>query len=45
MHCGDDLYGIKNITALYSSGKATVVNYSKVLVTQSGFSHENSAVV
>jgi len=44
MHCDDDLYGIKNITAVHPSGKVTVVNYSTVLVTQSDFSHESSAV-
>lgn len=42
MHCDDDIYGIKNITTVYPSGKVTVVNYHIALVTQSGFSHENS---
>lgn len=39
MHCDDDLYGIKNITAVCPSGKVTIVNYSSVIIIQSGFSH------
>lgn len=45
MPCDDDLYGIKNIAAAYPSGKVTIVNYGSVLIIQSGFSHEYSAVV
>lgn len=32
MFCNDDLYGIKNIAALYPSGKVTIVNYSTFLL-------------
>lgn len=39
MPCDDDLYGIKNITAVCPSGKETVMDYTSVLIIQSGFSH------
>lgn len=32
MCCDDDLYGIKNITAVYPSGKVPIVNYSTVIL-------------
>lgn len=35
MHYDDDLYGIKNTTAVHPSGKVSVVKYSRVLVPQS----------
>lgn len=44
MHCDDDLYGIKNITHVHPPGKVTAVNYSRVPVPQTGFSHKNNAV-
>lgn len=44
MHYDDDLYGIKNTTAVHPSGKVSVVKYSRVLVPQSSFSRENNAV-
>lgn len=39
MHCDDDLYVITNIAAVCPSGKVTVVDYSSVLIIDSGFSH------